>query len=86
VYLTDYQVADDEVTMSYTATSPCSRYYTRLYGVEPVYTGTSSTTCTHSGLGDGLYYFIVTGKETSTGAFPAMGPARQFFYIDTFGF
>jgi len=86
VYLTEYAVTGSSITFNYAATTPSSRYYTRLYGVESTYTGSASSSCTFTGLADGLYYFIVTGRDASNGAFPAGGPARQFFYITTLGF
>jgi hypothetical protein len=33
-----------------------------------------------------MYYFVGTGREAGTLAFPPGGPARQFFYIVTDGF
>jgi len=86
VYLAQYEIAGDSVTFSYASTTACARYYTRLYGVESAYTSTASTSCTYTGLADGIFYFVVTGKAAESGQFPPGGPARQFFYIDTFGF
>jgi len=86
VYLTDYTIYGNVVWMSYAATRPCSRYYVRLYDVEPAYTSTSATTVSYSGLADGIHYFVGTGRERSTGNFPPGGPMRQFFYINAHGF
>jgi len=86
VYLAQYTISHDSAAFTYTGTTPCSRYYTRLYDVESAYTGSSLNSCSYTGLADGLYYFIVTGKDAASGAFPVGGPARQFFYVNTVGF
>jgi len=85
VYLESYVIDHDAITFDVAANEDVSRYYVRLYGVESTYSRSDGST-TYNSLTDGMYYFVATGKETGTGSFPPVGPARQFFYIDTSGF
>jgi len=85
VYIESYMIDHDSITFDLAASRSASRYYVRLYGVETGYSACNGSV-TYGGLADGMYYFVATGKEAGTGAFPAAGPARQFFYIDTDGF
>jgi len=86
VYLTDYILYGNAAWMSYAATQPAARYYVRLYDVESSYAGTRATTKSYMSLSEGMHYFVATGKEEGTRAFPPGGPARQFFYTETDGF
>jgi len=88
VYVDSYTIDHDGITFNLAANRSTSRYYARLYGVESGYTANAAGAVTYSGLEDGLYYFVATGREAATGNFPTVppGPARQFFYIVTDGF
>jgi hypothetical protein len=85
VYVESYTIDGDTITFNLAATRPVTGYYVRLYSTEDTYSPCSGT-ATYSGLSDGLYYFVATGREAGTLAFPPGGPARQFFYIRTAGF
>jgi len=85
VYVAGYVIEGDIATFQLAANRDVKRYYVRLYGVEPGYTS-SSGTVSYASLSDGMHYFVATGKDSGTLAFPPGGPARQFFYIDTTGF
>jgi len=86
VYLTSYYISDNDVTITYAATEPVSRYYWILFGYDWHYTATTDTVVECLDLADGLYYFVVTGRRASDQRFPVGGPARQFFYVTTLGF
>ena len=81
-----YTVNDDTATMYFTPTLPATAYYYRFFTTDPAYTFTKNRYAISQPLDDGGHYFVVTGKEGGTGLFPAGGPARQWFYINTFGF
>jgi hypothetical protein len=85
VYVESYLIIDDGITFNLAANRPVTGYYVRLYSLEDRYYACSGSV-TYSGLQDGLYYFVGTGREAGTLAFPPGGPARQFFYITTMGF
>jgi len=65
-------------TVHYEASEPASRYYYRLYQTQPAYTGTSSTSATFTGLGEGYYLVVVTARD-ARGDF-APEPCRVWFY------
>jgi len=86
VSLASYEVNHDSMTFTLRANEPTSVYYVRLYSLESAMSRCTTGVVTYSGLADGLYYFVATGRELATGSFPPGGPARQFFYINTAGF
>jgi hypothetical protein len=86
VYLTSYSIADNDLTITYGATQPASRFYRVLLPVQWPYESTTDTAAQYTDLADGLYYFIVTGRSAADGEFPVGGPARQFISVTTAGF
>jgi len=86
VYLESYTINHDAITFNLAANRPTNRYYVRLYSLESGYTANTTGVVTYSGLDEGLYYFVATGREAATQDFPPGGPLRQYFYIRTDGF
>jgi len=86
VSLQSYVIDHDTVTFTLQSNSDTRSYYVKLYGVDAGYVPDSDAVVTYSGLADGMYYFVATGRERATRDFPPGGPARQFVYVDTAGF
>jgi len=86
VSLASYSIDDDALTVTLQANRDTHSYYVRLFGVDSTYSINRTGVVTYSGLSDGMYYFVATGRERAAGNFPSGGPARQFVYVETVGF
>jgi len=86
VSVASYSIDNEAIIFTLQANRDTHSYYVRLFGVDDTYVKSRTGVVTYTGLADGLYYFVATGKERATGEFPPGGPARQFVYIQTSGF
>jgi len=86
VWLESYLIDNDSIIFSLEANLDTDSYYVRLFGVDDAYRANRTGVVEYTGLPDGMYYFVATGRDRATRGFPPGGPARQFVYITTAGF
>jgi len=86
VWLESYSIDSDTITFILEANRDTHTYYVRLFGADDTYSPNRTGVVEYTGLADGLYYFVATGRDRATASFPPGGPARQFIYITTAGF
>jgi len=85
VRLVSWSTSGPNLTATVMATEPVKSFYARLYGIQNAYTP-STNTVTYTGLADGICYFVGTGRSALSSQFPPGGPARQYMYVNTWGF
>jgi len=75
-----------DVTVALGSTEPAMSYYTKLWPLETTYSYSTTPVAHYTGLPEGLYYFVATGRHQNTLQFPPGGPARQFIVTKQYGF